>query len=135
MAIMQGIWLCVFAAVYGVCCQDYRSDIFSIMRGKYYHTNHSLSLKNVESELQCAYLCESQKCCLSALIRQEDDGYLCRTLDTFIFRSDLVDDAMGSYIYKTDPEGCCLNGNTKAVNMKRFKQNSSYKYQELVCVE
>ncbi|ELU02353.1 hypothetical protein CAPTEDRAFT_209036, partial [Capitella teleta] len=102
MAAVRVIWLLVITIAHEVRCEEIRSDLFSKMKGKFYPTNHSLSLTKVHSELQCASLCVSQKCCLSAVIRQEDDGYLCRTLDTFIFQSDLVDDAMGSYMYKTD---------------------------------
>ncbi|ELU01742.1 hypothetical protein CAPTEDRAFT_207113 [Capitella teleta] len=87
-----------------VCCQDIKSDIFSKMKGKFYPTSYSLSLTKVRSELQCVSLCESQKCCLSVLTYPEDGRFLCRTLDTYILIDDLVDDAIGSYMYKTDPD-------------------------------
>ncbi|ELT95135.1 hypothetical protein CAPTEDRAFT_203025 [Capitella teleta] len=52
---------------------------------------------------------ESQKCCLSALIRQEDDGFLCRTLDTYVSKSVLKNDAKEIYMYKTNSKTARAN--------------------------
>ncbi|ELU15018.1 hypothetical protein CAPTEDRAFT_196774 [Capitella teleta] len=101
---MRVIGLLLFAII--VCeirCEAINNEIFHKVQGSYFSTNHSLSVETFRSQLQCVLLCQRQKCCLSVLIRQETEGFSCRTLDSFIPINALVHDAMGSYVYKTDP--------------------------------
>ncbi|ELT98344.1 hypothetical protein CAPTEDRAFT_204501 [Capitella teleta] len=83
--------------------QELIGDKFAKIKGKFFQTNYSLTVEIFRSQLQCALLCQRQKCCLSVLIHKEDEGYSCRTLDSYITINNLVLDAKGAYMYKTDP--------------------------------
>ncbi|ELT95005.1 hypothetical protein CAPTEDRAFT_188856 [Capitella teleta] len=116
---MRVIGLLLFAII--VCeigCQAINNEIFRRVQGKYFSTNHSLSVETFRSQLQCVLLCQRQKCCLSVLIRQETEGFSCRTLDSFIPIKALVHDAMGSYVYKTDPSSAADFTWRDPVNLK-----------------
>ena len=95
----------LFLVIGGACCLEMLSEKFVKQSGKFFATNHSLSIGIFRSPLQCAFLCQQQKCCLSVLLRREDGGFLCQFLDSHIPPDSLSDDVNGTFIFKVNPIG------------------------------
>ncbi|ELT97034.1 hypothetical protein CAPTEDRAFT_215677 [Capitella teleta] len=79
--------------------QDSLLDQFSIIPEKFIETSLSPHV-GVGSRLECAMLCQRDKCCYSALTKNDDYNVQCQMLNYVFPEEDLSDDEGGAYLIR-----------------------------------
>lgn len=96
--------------------QDSLLDQFSIIPEKFIETSLSPHV-GVGSRLECAMLCQRDKCCYSALTKNDDYNVQCQMLNYVFPEEDLSDDEGGAYLIRIHEPGILLTNKSHVYRM------------------